>query len=192
MGAAAETTKPARETWRDWLPPDAPEPELLTREQLVARLREAGIDADVSDLRYWEYHGILPRPVRQRHDGATRAVYPDWFVWLVGLLREYQGRDNKSLQEIGPALRFAARFLGGRSVEERKRFVTAPLAAGDPEENLAHALYAFTAWAKRERGLASSAHSAVLYFLDQHGQVVMLPSGEGPWTVQIRPRLPPE
>jgi len=70
----SEKTK--RETWRDWLPPDAPPPtHLLTREEVVARLQEAGIKASVDDLRFWEQEGILPHPVRQRHKGATRAVH---------------------------------------------------------------------------------------------------------------------
>ncbi len=100
--------KGLRETWRDWLPPERHDPgQLLTREQLVKRLQAAGVKADVADLRYWEYLGILPRAVRQRHEGATRAVYPEWFVYLVRQLRALQGAGY-DLDTIGSILRVIA------------------------------------------------------------------------------------
>ncbi len=100
-----------RETWRDWLPPGAEVPtELLTRDELLERLRHWRVDATEADLRYWEYEGILPRPVRQRHEGATRAVYPSWFPLLVRQLRRLQ-REGFNLGEIAVRLRTHARLL---------------------------------------------------------------------------------
>ncbi len=105
MGAAAKTTKPAGETWRDWLPPNAPEPALLTREELLAELRAQGLD-DVTErsLRYWENQGVLPRPVQQKRDGTFRAIYPRWYPRLVEQVRRLQ-RHGYSLQEIRLRLR---------------------------------------------------------------------------------------
>ncbi len=92
--------KAHRSTWQDLLPPDAPMPaELLTREELLARLATWRIEATEADLRYWEYEGILPRPVRRWHEGAVRAVYPPWFVPLVRDLRALQ-RQGLALSEI--------------------------------------------------------------------------------------------
>lgn len=89
-----------RSTWRDCLPPDAPVPaELFTREQLLTQLKRWRVEATEADLRYWEYEGVLPRPVRQWHEGAVRALYPAWFVPLVQHLRALQ-RRGLTLDEI--------------------------------------------------------------------------------------------
>src|SRR4051812_21043386 len=78
---ATEKPRPAQETWRDppWTHPnEAPQFNLLTREQLIERVRENGYEASARDLIFWESEGVLPRAVKQRHDGATRALYPHW------------------------------------------------------------------------------------------------------------------
>ena len=104
-------TKGARETWLAWLPPGTATPaELLTRDELLARLGRWDVDASESDLRYWEYVGALPRPVRRWHRGATRAVYPSWYPALVRQLRALQ-RGGLRLEEIGPRLRAHMRLL---------------------------------------------------------------------------------
>lgn len=101
----AKDGAPKRETWREWLPPARVDPRpLLTRAQLVERLRADGVQVEEADLRYWEYEGILPRAVRQRHEGATRAVYPIWFADLVQHLRTLQG-GGYELREIARMLR---------------------------------------------------------------------------------------
>jgi hypothetical protein len=97
------------QTWRDWLPDDAPEEirnpdRLLTREEIAARLGAVGVVATPDDLRYWERHGVLPRGVRQRHTGATRSVYPTWFVFLVWGLREFQA-EGASLKQASERVR---------------------------------------------------------------------------------------
>ena len=82
-------TKPKRETWRDWMPEGFPQPsdeELVTRSELLDRLRsdpQRTIDITERTLRLWESEGILPGPIRQRHKGATRALYPPWYATLV-------------------------------------------------------------------------------------------------------------
>ncbi len=99
-GESRAKGKGKRSTWRDLLAPDAPLPtELLTREQVLAQLKAWRVDATEADLRYWEYEGVLPRPVRQWHEGAVRALYPAWFVPLVRQLRALQHR-GLSLDEI--------------------------------------------------------------------------------------------
>ncbi len=95
-----------RETWRDWAPgaPEPPTNELLTRAELLEMLRRRRVKATEADLRYWEYAGVLPRPVRQWHNGAVRAVYPPWFFGLVRQLRQLQ-RQGYPLDAIGPQVR---------------------------------------------------------------------------------------
>jgi hypothetical protein len=98
-----------RETWRDWLPVDAPDAirhpdQLVTREEITTRLGAVGVTATPDDLRYWEKTGILPRGVRQRHLGATRSVYPTWFVFLVWGIREFQA-EGLSLKQASERVR---------------------------------------------------------------------------------------
>ncbi len=103
--ATEAPTKPKKETWRDWLPPGTPDPEpLLTREELLTRLRKAGVKADEGDLRFWEYHGVLPRAIKKWHDGANRVFYPRWMIHMVALLRAYQ-TIGLPLRDIAPRLK---------------------------------------------------------------------------------------
>lgn len=104
---AEEPTRPARTTWRDppWMSPGTVEPDgLLTRGELLAELHRRGVEATTADLRFWEYRGLLPAPVRRWHRHATRAVYAPWCVALVVALRELQ-RDGASLADAGAKLR---------------------------------------------------------------------------------------
>jgi len=105
-------TKELRATWRDsaWFAPGAPEPFLLTRDEVLARVAALHLDATERDLRFWEAEGILPRPVRRRHAGATRALYPAWFVDLIYKLRDLQ-LAGLSLKELPSRLQAEARRL---------------------------------------------------------------------------------
>ncbi len=96
--------RPARETWEQWQAPNASAPELLTRDELLKVLNEFGFDVSTSDLRFWEYRGVLPPPVRRKHAGAVRAVYPHWYPALVYLLRTMQNFGWK-LEELAPLMR---------------------------------------------------------------------------------------
>lgn len=127
---AEDSTKPKPETWLDWLPPGASEPEFLTRDEVLARLQERGVDVSTSDLRYWEYEGVLPRPTRRRHQGATRVVYPRFAVPVIADVRRRQ-QSRIPLNQIGPEVRSRGRFL-------------VALTAGDPstEEGLAQVVAA--------------------------------------------------
>jgi hypothetical protein len=95
-------TERAKETWRDWMPPGSAEPtedELITREQLLEQLHAAGVRISGRTLMAWEQAGIMPRPVRQRHTGATRAVYPQWVVDLGIAAQTFKayGRPDKEI-----------------------------------------------------------------------------------------------
>src|SRR5688572_13396519 len=75
---------PEQETWRDWLPSDDPDPtDLLTREDVIAEVQRRGHGLTVNELRYLEAQGVLPRPVRQWHQGAVHALYPPWICTLI-------------------------------------------------------------------------------------------------------------
>ncbi len=111
--ATEAPAKPKRETWQDWLPPGVPAftpDELMPRAEFLTELRNRGIDASESDLRYWEYVGALPRPIRRWHEGATRALYPRVAFDAVSTLRRLQ-RDGLPLEDIGARLRERTRFV---------------------------------------------------------------------------------
>lgn len=108
MATKAPTT-PDRETWDDWLPPNTPSADrLLTRDKLVAELHKFGVKADANDFRFWESVGVLPRPIRRWHDGATRTLYPKTAMTVVMELRELQERGY-TLKQIAPRLRLFVR-----------------------------------------------------------------------------------
>ncbi len=97
--------KSTRETWEDWLPPGASQPlNVITRDELIRRVRETGAELDTRDLIFWETEGVLPRPRKRWHDGAVRALYPEWAIYFVATLRELQS-DGHSLREIAATIR---------------------------------------------------------------------------------------
>ncbi len=95
------------ETWLDWMPPGmtAPPPEeLLTRAELLAEVRDAGLDITPRTFRSWEALGILPRPVRRWHRGAVRATYPRWLLHLVAVAHARR-RDHWPAPKIAADVR---------------------------------------------------------------------------------------
>ncbi len=73
------------ETWADWIPPGwlAPiDEQLITRDELLRRAHEFGVEIHPRTLQQLENRGYLPRPVRRWHDGAVRALYAPWVVDL--------------------------------------------------------------------------------------------------------------
>ncbi len=112
-GGAGTRGKGKRETWRNWLVKDTPEPKkLLTRDELVERLAHMGVDASAGDLQFWEGSGVLPRAVRQWYNGAVRAVYPDWYPYLVQEVRRLQA-EGYTLRQIPLQVRLHAHILIG-------------------------------------------------------------------------------
>lgn len=104
-GSAERTAKNA--TWRDWMPAGAPEPDLLSHDELVHELHERGIDVTPATLEHWRRNGVIPRPIRRRHQGNTRPVYPGWLVDAIVQLRELQDA-GRSLEQIAPIMRARA------------------------------------------------------------------------------------
>jgi len=102
---------PSRPTWRDWLGHDAPEPtEMLSREQLIDRLRADHINVTSATIALWQRRGLLPYPTKRREGTATIGYYPNWIATLVQELRRLQGSGLK-LEQIGPHLRSLARQI---------------------------------------------------------------------------------
>jgi len=94
------TTVETKETWRDWMHPDTPEPEpLLTRAQFVDRLQAEGVDVSERTLAHWENKDILPRAIRRWRDGGPKALYPEWLLPAVNTIRIMQDM-GESLAEI--------------------------------------------------------------------------------------------
>ena len=108
MPATTNGTKPQappKETWADWQSPASPEPEpLLTRAELVERVRADGFDVTERVLAYWEHSGVLPRAVRRWRDGKPAALYPQWAVSAVVTIRIMQ-TAGESLDLIRCAIR---------------------------------------------------------------------------------------
>ena len=104
--SAQTTTKQERITWHDWEPEGSPDPEEMTREEFLARLNAIHVDVDESDLRFWEYQGVLPRAVKRWSEGANRVFYPRWMLFTITLLRALQGLGTP-LREITPHLQAA-------------------------------------------------------------------------------------
>ena len=106
-----------KETWKDWLGPDEPEPDqLFTRQEIADRantlIGSMGKHVRAGDLRLWEQLGILPRGIRRGHQGAARNLYPDWTADLVQQIRLLQNQGY-SLEEIKPRIRAHARLVLG-------------------------------------------------------------------------------
>ncbi|MDP9357099.1 MAG: MerR family transcriptional regulator [Chloroflexota bacterium] len=124
MATEAPTRPPKeinKETWVDWVKDGAPDPspeDLITRDELIDRLREAGIPITTRELRYWETEGALPRPVKRSHTGAIRAVYPTWVLRLIPRLRTLR-HQGVPLPEIAAHLRLMLR--GEEGAKEAKQ-----------------------------------------------------------------------
>lgn len=102
---ATEAPSKAKQTWRDWLPDGATEPdELLTRDELIEQLRGEGFVVDRDDFRNWQSSGAIPYGINRRHNGATRTLYPGWMLDVVRTLRAMQA-DGRKLAEIRAHLR---------------------------------------------------------------------------------------
>jgi hypothetical protein len=100
-------TEARRETWRDLLPPEVPDPsDLMTSGELLAELNRRRLDVDADTLRLWIRRRILPAPLRRRHEGATRALYHPAYLLAVHTLRFRQGHGER-LDELRPHVRRA-------------------------------------------------------------------------------------
>jgi DNA-binding transcriptional MerR regulator len=91
--------------WRAWLPEGQPEPtKLVTRAELLAKLKERGLLVTERELRYWESTGALPEPIRQFRGPGTYALYPWWHHSIVLQVPTLRGQ-GLSWEEIGQHLR---------------------------------------------------------------------------------------
>ncbi len=120
--------------WSDWMPDDAPELEdehLISREELIDRLRSEGISVTARQLHYWEGLGATPLPIRRSFKGAIRATYPHWTVDVVREFKRLQA-SGRRLATIGQALRRYAVSLQQRreQASESRRQVACPCCHG--------------------------------------------------------------
>jgi len=108
-----ENKRATEDDWRVWQAEDAPDPPLLTRTEvlaLVERWKVVQPPVDERTLRYWEKQGLVPRPMRSYHAGATRSRYPSWVADLIAIIRLEQ-RAGRKLAELGPMVRQQAHRL---------------------------------------------------------------------------------
>ncbi len=91
-------------TWRDWMPPGAPAPQLLSHDELIDELKDWGVDVTAATLEHWRRNGVIPRPIRMHHNGRTRPVYPAWIVPAIVHLRQLQDA-GRTLEQIAPVMR---------------------------------------------------------------------------------------
>jgi DNA-binding transcriptional MerR regulator len=101
----SETAK--RATWREWVP-NAGDPALLTRTEVLAKLERLGLNVPERTLRYWEATGILPAPTIEKP--GLPGHYPWWIIDLIWLLRLRQV-EGLPLEAIRDQLRYQAAFL---------------------------------------------------------------------------------
>jgi len=117
------------DTWERWQAPESPRVRLLTRPELITELERYHVHppVDVADLRYWEYWGVLPRPVHQGDGKGGRAAarYPIWMVSLIMALRHLQA-DGVALEEMRPLLQIEARRVSNPPEDSRLRTVGLP------------------------------------------------------------------
>jgi hypothetical protein len=103
--ATAEAHAPAviRETVDDWQnrveSAAAYAEPYRTRDELVAYLRDLGIDITARNLIFWHEQHVLPHPTKRPVGRTRKAYYPDWFAGLVVDLRKRQ-EDGWSLDQI--------------------------------------------------------------------------------------------
>lgn len=107
--SAEMTDTTTQETWADWFSGEEDASALLSRDSFLERLQARNIEAKESDLRYWEYEGILPRPILRWDPEvkARRAYYPVWAMAAVFALRALQ-HEGRQLRDMGPILRAAS------------------------------------------------------------------------------------
>jgi len=117
-------------TWLDLMPANAPMPELLAHDELLAAVHDRGVELTSSGLEYYRLRTLLPRPIRRRHQGKTQAVYPSWYVDAIVHLKRLQAQ-GQSLDELRPTmwdwLRLKARGWVRWSVKDPLREPTANL-----------------------------------------------------------------
>jgi len=154
----ATAKAPPKETWAKWIPRGAIEPPLVTRDELIRRLSVEGIAVNYRNLEHWQLRGVIPYPVRRRHQGATKALYPEWMIDAIKHLRDAQSR-GLSLDEIAPLIRAWA-FT--------KAKIPWPLTKEEAEVRAALASYAR---AYEQRG-ANPIYAVSAALLDEDGQVV--------------------
>jgi hypothetical protein len=98
------------ETWRAWLPPDAPDPpddQLLTRAAFVAAVQARLPAFTEATLQAWQRAGALPRPIRRRVHGVIQLLYPRWLLELAVTIPTLH-EEGTPWPEIGDRLRDAA------------------------------------------------------------------------------------
>lgn len=183
-----------RETWRDWMPEGAPEPELLSRAELLDQLKAWRVDATERDLRFWEYEGILPRSIRRSHNGAVRAVYPKWYAYLPRRVRTWQ-RLGFSLEQIRRRIRAYAKYELGISPapedaldQEIRQHRMGPAIEGPEDIRLPQAMISelerLARWHERITG--SPTDHVEVWVVDSEGNPTCYP-----WPIASEPRFVP-
>ncbi len=111
--------------WRTdgWLPcdalPPAPE-ELITSDQLLAKMERLGPAVNRRTLRNWEHAGVLPAPIRRRWGGATRGLYPRWTVDLIWILMRHRDAGLR-LADLPDLMRAEAHALARHPFRKIRR-----------------------------------------------------------------------
>lgn len=100
-----------------WLQPRVPLPR-----HYADTITAAPLDDHVTahQLRHWQTLGILPRPIKRWHDGATRALYPKEPAALAIMEVLTLQDEGYTLDEIGP--RMQARFFKPWALRHRDPF----------------------------------------------------------------------
>lgn len=103
----------SRETWKDWFD-DADQVEHVTLDELFQEFPLDGVTAD--KVRYWQKADVIPQAVKMWHQGATRALYPATYAFMVLAELQILQKRGYTLAQIRDRLRRRAHAwnLGGR------------------------------------------------------------------------------
>ncbi len=108
-----------RAAWKRLLPSDSPEmaPERrISRDELIARLRDEGLSVTAFDLGNWQAAGVVPFGISRWDGRVTRTFYPPIMVDIVRSVRALQANGRK-LAEIGPLLQEHFAGILGRDAD---------------------------------------------------------------------------
>jgi hypothetical protein len=79
-------------------------PHLLTREELIARLRDCGVSVTPNDFHNWQYAGAIPYGLPTGVVGQRRTLYPPAMVAVLLRFKALQAEGYR-IEQIGKLLR---------------------------------------------------------------------------------------
>jgi hypothetical protein len=149
-------TATKHETWLDLMPPELrpTRDDLITRDELLAELKDRDVDMTAVTLAAQERRGFLPRAVRSRRSGSPVALYPPQAVDWITYARQLQ-KGGTPLRQVGPVIRVHVLLSTGHG-----RIDTSP-GIGQVMNDLESSLAELITWQQRTRDMVPIARVEV-------------------------------